>query len=181
MKRFFTLLLSLTVVFALLVGFGQASGSDLENDTSFPSKDALVWEPEITFSTVDSSGEEWTDLCFQDAELTMLNLWAYWCPPCVAELPDLQKLSEDYAEQGFQIFGVSREEYEKDNIETMEKLGVSYPCLRITESLEEPLRTGYIPTTIFVNREGQIVSEQYVGGRSYESWAEIIEGFLEEN
>ena len=136
------------------------------------------WEPDFTFTTVDSEGREWTDRCFADAELTMLNFWAYWCGPCVGEMPDLQKLYETYADRGFQIFGVSLEEYEKDNTDVMENLGITYPCLRMTESLEEKLSTGYIPTTLFVDGEGHVLGEVQIGSKSYSEWAAIVEGFL---
>ena len=43
------------------------------------------------------------------------------------------------------------------------------------------INTGYIPTTIFVNSEGRIVGETYVGGKSYKEWAGIVEKLLEEN
>ena len=124
----------LLVLCAMLFSLGVTAAAD-------------SWNPDIVFTTVDTEGKEWTDRAFEDARLTMLNLWAYWCPPCVGELPDLQKLSEDYSE--LQILGVSPEEYEEENIETMRELGVRYPTLRLTESLDQKMNTGYIPTTVF--------------------------------
>ena len=136
------------------------------------------WNPDVEFMTVDAEGNEWTDRAFADARLTMLNLWAYWCPPCVGELPDLQKLSENYPD--LQILGVSLEDYEQDNIRTMEELGVSYPTIRLTESLDREMNTGYIPTTIFVNSDGHIVGDVYVGSKTYAQWAAIVEKYLDE-
>lgn len=138
----------------------------------------VSWEPDFTFATVDSEGREWTDRAFADAELTMLNMWAYWCGPCVGELPDLQKLSENYADRGFQILGISMDAYEKDNVNLMESLGIAYPCLRLTESLDAELNTGYIPATLFVDGEGHILGEVLVGSKSYDEWAAIVEGYL---
>ena len=137
------------------------------------------WNPDVSFTTVDTEGREWTDETFKEASLTMLNFWAYWCPPCVGEMPDLQKLSEDYPD--LQLLGVSMEEFVQDNIKKMEELEVKYPTLRMTDSLLEVMDTGYIPTTIFVNSEGRIVGETYVGGKSYKEWAGIVEKLLEEN
>ena len=171
------LLLLLVLCFAW-VSVGAVNLSKGNDDEGKEAAAETAWEPELVFSTVDSDGQEWTDSCFRDASLTMLNLWAYWCPPCVGELPDLQKLSEDYAEQGFRILGVSLEDYEQDNLQTMQELGVTYPCLRLTEELDEVLSTGYVPTSIFINQEGKIVSEAIVGSRSYDDWAEMIEELL---
>ena len=136
------------------------------------------WSPDIVFTTVDTEGNEWTDLCFAETKLTMLNLWAYWCPPCVGEMPDLQKLYEKYEEDGFRILGISMEEYEKDNILKMEELGVTYPTLRLTESIDKVMNTGYIPVTIFVDGEGHLVGELYGGSRSYAQWETVIQELL---
>ena len=160
MKRIVCLL----IVFLLTLSFGVASAED-------------NWKPDVTFKTVDTEGNEWTDRAFADAKLTMVNCWAYWCPPCVGELPDLQKLSEDYPD--LQILGVSDEQDEKDNLKKMEELGITYPTLRITKSIEEILNSGYIPETMFVDSEGHIVGETFVGSKSYDEWAEVIEEYLE--
>ena len=136
------------------------------------------WDPDISFTTVDEKGSQWTDACFRDAKLTMINYWAYWCGPCVREMPDIQRLSEEYAERGLQVLGISDEEFEADNIDTMAAIGVTYPCLRYTRDFDSYLSTGYIPDTVFVDGNGKVVSEVYIGSNSYEGWAGIIESLL---
>ncbi len=136
------------------------------------------WAPDISFSTMDSEGNEWTDACFRDAKLTMINLWAYWCGPCTGEMPDLQQLYEDYRDEGLQILGISDKEYEEDNNYVVEQLGITYPCLRYTYAFDAHMNTGYIPTTIFVDSSGRVVDGPYIGSNSYEGWAEIIESLL---
>ena len=110
--------LCLLIILVMVLTFGTASAED-------------SWNPDVEFTTVDTEGNEWTDRAFADAKLTMINFWAYWCPPCVGELPDLQKLSETYPD--LQILGVSTEDYEEENIKTMKELGITYPTLRIPE------------------------------------------------
>lgn len=160
MKRMICLL----IILLLTMSIGTASAED-------------TWKPDVTFTTVDTEGNEWTDLAFADAKLTMVNFWAYWCPPCVGELPDLQKLSENYPD--LQILGVSDKQFEADNIKTMEELGVTYPTLQVTESIEEKLNSGYIPETMFVDSEGHIIGDTFVGSKSYQEWAAVIEDYLE--
>ncbi len=136
------------------------------------------WAPEIVFTTTDADGAEWTEACFAGAKVTMLNSWAYWCGPCVGELPDLQRLAQDYADKGLQLLGVTdREDFEL-SVAKMEELGVTYPCLIADRALAEATYTGYVPTTIFVDQNGKILDEAYVGSRSYDAWARIIEGYL---
>ena len=180
MKRVLALLLAVIMTFAL-AACGQSAAAPAEEAPAAeaPTEVEAAESPNVLrFTTVDSDGNEWSDEAFADAKVTMLNLWAYWCPPCVGEMPDLQKLSEDYADRGFQILGVSMEEYEADNVAKMAELGVAYPCLRLTESLYAVLNTSYVPSTIFVDSEGQILGEVVVGSNNYEGWAAIIEGYL---
>ena len=136
------------------------------------------WAPDISFTTVDADGNEWTDACFHEVQLTMINFWAYWCGPCCREMPDLQKLSEDYADKGLRLLGISYTEYEEDNVLTMADLGVTYPCLRYVEEFDSYLNTGYIPVTIFVDNNGKVVGEVYIGSNSYSGWAAIIDSLL---
>ena len=136
------------------------------------------WAPDISFTTVDMDGNTVTDAVFGDAKLTMINYWAYWCGPCVREMPDLQRLQEKYGGAGLQILGISDEEFEEDNIDVLEQLGVTYPCLRYTAEFDPYLNTGYIPDTVFVDSSGKVVSEVYIGSMSYGDWAAIIESLL---
>ena len=154
----------LLIILVMALSFGTASAED-------------SWNPDVEFTTVDTEGNEWTDRALADAKLTMVNFWAYWCPPCVGELPDLQKLSETYPD--LQILGVSTEDYEAENIKTMKELGITYPTLRVPESIEKKLDSGYIPETMFVDSNGHIIGDTFVGSQTYEEWAAVIEDYLE--
>ena len=136
------------------------------------------WSPDLSFTTVDMYGDTWTDACFAGHKLTVVNLWAYWCGPCVSEMPDLQKLAQAYADKGVQMIGVYDANDEPENIKKAKELGILYPCLRYTADFDPWMNTGYIPVTIFVDENGKVKDEVYVGSRNYNAWAEIIEGYL---
>ena len=136
------------------------------------------WAPDISFVTVDLEGNTWTDACFAGHKLTILNLWGYWCRPCVGELPELEQISKDYADRGVQMLGVYLAEDESGNIRTVEEMGVTYPSLRYVEEFDPWLNTGYFPTTIFLDGNGKVLGEAYIGSRNYNSWAAIIEELL---
>ncbi len=138
--------------------------------------------PEFTFSAVDREGREWTEQTFAGYELTMINFWEPWCPPCVGEMPDLQKLSEKYADRGFQILGVySEKTMESEVDELIQKSGVAYPLLRYVSDFDR-FQSGYVPTTVFVDKQGHILSvngeQLIVGSNSLEGWSAIVEGLL---
>ena len=137
---------------------------------------------EVVFATTDREGNAWDESVFADAELTMINFWEPWCGPCVGEMPDLQKLQDNYADRGFRILGVySTEGMEEDVDAALTRTGVTYPILHYTEAFDR-FQSGYVPTTVFIDREGSVLAgadgELYIGSNSYEGWAEIIEGLL---
>lgn len=132
----------------------------------------------LTFQTTDLEGNAWSQDDLADYDLVMINMFEYWCGPCVGEMPDLQSLYEDYSDQGFMILGVYSDPGKGSDVaDTVESTGVMYPILISTEDFT-PFRTNYVPTTIFVNGKGEVVGETYVGSKSYDDWAAIIEGLL---
>ena len=150
-----------------------------DDSASDVAPDQATTQPDIVFTTVDMSGNTWTDACFAGHALTVVNLWAYWCGPCVSELPDLQQLSEDYAGRGVQFLGVYDAADEAENISTVQRLGVTYPCLRYTESFDPWMDTGYIPVTIFVDGAGKVLGEARIGSNNYEGWSAVIDEYLQ--
>ena len=136
------------------------------------------WAPDITFSTTDMSGAKWTDSCFAGKKLTIINYWAYWCGPCVRELPDLQKLSVDYADKGVQILGLHDPGEEKKDSEKLKSLKITNPSLRYTSDFDRYMNTGYMPVTVFVDSNGKVIGQAYIGSKSYDEWAKLIDDYL---
>ena len=136
------------------------------------------WRPDIEFSTTDYQGNTVTDAIFREQKLTLINYWAYWCPPCVGEMPDLQKISEEYGDNGLRILGVSDKEDKEDNIKTLAEIGVTYTCMDYVSEFDKYLDSGYVPTSVFVNQEGKVVGEVQVGSLEYSDWIKLIDSWL---
>lgn len=117
------------------------------------------------FATTDREGSEWDAGCFAGKKLTVLNFFEPWCVSCLEELPDLQKLSEQFAGPDFQIFGVYLTEEGMD--EVLAETGVRYPILHFVPELEF-LASAYIPTTVFLDEHGELLA-QLVGAQGYEA------------
>ena len=93
----------------------------------------------------------------------------------MAELPELQKLYETYESAGFQIIGVFSTE---DGVESvLESAGVSYPVLRYVPVFDQ-FQTGYVPTTVFLDAQGNVVGETQIGSNSYAGWEAIVKELL---
>lgn len=160
---------------------GTTTESTAEMETT-PSQNEIPadYAPDITFTTVDRDGKEWTEKAFAGQKLTMINFWEPWCHGCVEEMPDLNKLYEEYKEQGLLILGV----YGSDNSSTdqeisntIQKTGATYPNLRYCQEFSTWL-DDLLPVTVFLDENGKVVGELIIGSRSYEEWAKIIEELL---
>lgn len=143
---------------------------------------------QVKFSTSDRDGNHYDESIFADYELIMINFWEPWCGPCVGEIPDLQQLYADYKDKDFLIIGVYSEttmESEVDQILNDSK--VDYLILKYTSDFDK-FQSGYVPTTIIVDKSGNVINtgESYqgvdesliVGSRSYRDWEAIITRYL---
>ena len=99
-------------------------------------------------------------------KVVFLNFWATWCPPCRAEMPDIQAIYEETKDSrdpepvilGVAFPGSGRETDEEGIREFMEENGYTYPVLMDTErSLELPYYVMSYPTTYMIDRNGAIV------------------------
>ena len=59
-----------------------------------------------SFTAQDLDGNQVDETIFEDAELTMINVWGTFCTPCLEEMPDLAELNREYQEKGVQIIGI---------------------------------------------------------------------------
>ena len=129
----------------------------------------------LHFSTTALDGSGVDESLFEGKSLVMLNFWEPWCGPCVSEMPDLQKISEEYADKGLLIVGVYSTVSGTQDI--VDSLGISYPVILNCTAFDQFV-TGYVPTTVFVDAEGNVLSEPIVGSRNYEGWKEIIDSLM---
>ena len=139
------------------------------------------------FSMEDIEGNIYTQEMFADYDLTMVNVFATWCSPCIREMPDLERLRNDMASQGVNVTGIVLEavtdsgSIDEDAVENAkllaEKAGVTYPFLIPDEGQLNGRLSGInaVPETFFVDREGNITGETYIGSHELEDWKAIVE------
>jgi len=111
----------------------------------------------------------------QRGKVVLVNIWATWCPPCVGEMPDLQKLSEDY-EDRLVVLGLNSGEDAETISAFFEKNGYTYPAA-LDEDYKlstELFPTAYIPYTVIIDPNG-VVTEMQVGAKSYE----VFQGYID--
>ena len=92
---------------------------------------------------------------FKDS-VVFLNIWATWCPPCLEEMPSIQRLYDKVKNTGIVFILISPEEEEIIN-NYLKKEGYTFDVYLLKEDLPEVFYSGQIPTTYIIDKEGNIV------------------------
>lgn len=167
-------------------GFALSEKSDLENTMAFSTDSQNVATDLSNLQTVDIDGKEFSGKDFSDYDLTMVNVFATWCSPCVQEIPDLAEIQKEMKDKGVNIVGVVTDTVDQtgENQEALEKAKLirerskaEYPFLIPDKSNFNGRLSGIqaFPETFFVDKKGQIVGETYSGSHNKKAWLEIIE------
>ena len=133
----------------------------------------------FTFETETIDGEPFTSEDIKDAKLVMINLWEPWCEPCVSEMPGLEDLYEELKDEGFVILGVFSETgMDEDAYKIIEEAGITYPILRLSEDFI-PLQSDYVPTSVFITGEGELLLEDpIIGAQARSTWGSCVKGLM---
>ncbi len=149
---------------------------------------ALAQSLEFNAKTIENKNV--TQTVFEDAELTMVNIWGTFCGPCINEMPDLGKLNSSYKEGQFQVVGIV--------IDAVNRKGIAVPkTVESAKKIVETTKADYlhivpdtkllsgvlrsvtvVPTTLFVNKKGEIIGNAYTGSRSFADWKKIVDELL---
>lgn len=144
------------------------------------------------FTAQDLEGNDVDDSIFDDYDVTMVNVWGTFCTPCIQEMPDLGALAEKYADQGLQIVGLVSDAtdyqggYPEETValaqEIVDETGADYLHLLPSQDLLNRVLSSIqvVPTTFFVDREGNQLGGIVTGAKSSEDWVKIFDKKLAE-
>ena len=119
--------------------------------------------PDFTLNT--PAGETYT-LSELKGKAVLVNLWATWCPPCRAEMPAIQKIYDEYKDQGFIVLAIDMTAQDNPlNIAPFVKeFSLTFPILLDeTGEIGRAYQLRSLPSSYFIDRNG-IISEVVIGG-----------------
>lgn len=120
--------------------------------------------PALDFTLKDQYGETHT-LSDYKGKTVFLNFWATWCPPCRAEMPDIQKIYEEYQDAGDDsvvILGIAAPNYGSEKSEEgvkqfLDENGYTYPVVMDEGGdIFTQYRVFSYPTTFMINKDGNV-------------------------
>ena len=129
------------------VGIGQAEAACKEQSPACLPHTTLI----------DTTGQAWTPELLAN-KVVVVNLWATWCPPCKAEIPDLARVYSRYKGKGVVLLGVVTDDIDDSGLATfMKQMGINYPIIRgdndLIHAFDDP---DMLPTTFVYDRSGHM-------------------------
>lgn len=162
----------------------EASEAPMESSEEAAKEPVVI--PAVDFTLQDQFGNTHS-LSDYEGKTIFLNFWATWCPPCKAEMPDIQKLYENAETEGENALvvlgvatpGLGGEQSQEGVTAFLEEKGYTYPVLMdTTGELTMAYGISSYPTTFMIDRDGNVFG--YISGQlSLEMMEDIVAQTLE--
>ena len=141
------------------------------------------------FEGTDLEGNPVTSELFKENSVTVVNFWFSACAPCIAELGELNELNEELKLKGGAVIGINADTIGGDESMIMEaknileKKGAMYQNIYFPAESEAGKLTYSItafPTTVVVDRNGNMVGEPILGGINSEKQMKTLQALIDE-
>lgn len=125
--------------------------------------DLLAKPVELKGKLLDGSDLDWSNY---KGKVVLIDFWATWCGPCVAEMPNIKEVYQKYHEQGFEVIGISLDKevdaakafFEKQEIPWKTVIGHDDETRGPKHPMVEKFGIRSIPTMILLGRDGKIAA-----------------------
>ena len=107
------------------------------------------------FALKDLDGKE-VSLTDYRGKVVLIDFWATWCPPCLEELPHIQRIHAAYRDSGLVVLAISTDR-DKDAVRPfVEKYGYTFPVLFADEKVQAAYGVRSIPTVYLIDQQGKV-------------------------
>lgn len=180
MGKLYKVILGILLLSVFLLSGCTKSGADGAAENVSESEASVK---RLVFEGTDLDGNSVSSDVFAQSKLTMVNVWATYCGPCLNEMPYLGELAAEYSSEEFQIIGVvsdvleGRDQTQAESL--VQQTKANYTHLLLNESIYNALLTDVtaVPTTFFLNQDG-VILDTIIGARKKLAWEETINGLL---
>lgn len=180
-KRIICILTAVALVLGLTACGKSPEQTEVVTSVSHAEVGGIAEMP--AFKTVDLDGNKVDNSIFEQADVTVINVWGTFCPPCIDELPELAKWSEELPEN-VQIIGLlvdvsdtEQSEYQAA-LDLVAQNGINYTNIMATPDFAEFFEHLIgVPTTLFVGPDGSFIYEEIVGA-DVEAYKKAVEDLL---
>ena len=119
--------------------------------------DAPPDRPRMNFATINGTQMKLSDY---EGKIILLNVWATWCAPCIAEMPTLDRLQLAMGDENFEVITISMDRTANDAKLWFEENGISAltPWHDTTYSISGKLRLPGLPTSVLYDVDGREVA-----------------------
>lgn len=113
-------------------------------------------EADFNMRLINSKGEKISMEQFR-GKVIFMNIWATWCPPCIAEMPGINSLYNDVKDEGVVFLMLSVDEDFEKAKSFKEKKGFDFEIYKVGGSIPQMYYSQSIPTTFVINAKGELV------------------------
>jgi len=132
--------------------------------------------PDFSFTTLRDGRR--LSLSDFHGKVVLLDFWATWCEPCMAELPNVKEIYKKYHDRGFEIIGISLDTSESALRSELQKQGITWPQYYDGKGWDNQIAALYrvfaIPATFLLDREGVIRYRDLRGEELEDKVAELL-------
>lgn len=127
---------------------------------------AMVGKPMPDFTATDLNGHP-ISLQNYRGKVVLLDFWAVWCGPCIAEMPNVKRVYDKYKDKGFDIIGISLDTDEKRLRNYLKEKNIAWRQVFSGKGWQSPVSQQYgirgIPAPWLIGRDGTLITKQARG------------------
>lgn len=136
--------------------------------------------PSTTWRAVDLDGRTWSSEALR-GRVVLVDFWATWCAPCLADLPRLKRLHATYPARDFVIVGVSLDRASvRDFRSWLQRQAIGWPQVREPGGYDSPLAAQFgvevLPASFLFDRTGRLVARDLRGDALVGRVRALVEG-----
>lgn len=110
---------------------------------------------DFSMNLINSKGEEVSMEQFR-GKVIFINLWATWCPPCIAEMPGINSLYQEVEDEGVVFLMLSVDDNFEKAKRFKEKKGFEFEIYQADGGIPQMYYSQSIPTTFIINAKGEL-------------------------